>query len=152
LSTGRSRGHFLKWLFFLSNTLHADLRIAFYARRYIEPGHDPAPVLSAAQARVLDHLALVDAELARSGGPFFGGCEPDARDLYVGTCVRWSQLYPRGGGITTAKLGGLTSLIRMASALQDRSAVLTACACDAIGPPVMLNPAMPTIDPGRVLG
>jgi glutathione S-transferase len=150
--TGRSRGHFLKWLFFLSNTLHADLRIAFYAHRYIATGHDPAPVLAAAQARILDHLALVDRELARSGAPFFGGRDPDARDFYAGTCVRWSQLYPRDRGIPVTALGGFSSLLGMVLALQDRPAVLVACASDAIQPPVILAPAMPAIDPARVIG
>ena len=32
----RARGRLLKWLFFLSNTLHADLRMAFYTERYAD--------------------------------------------------------------------------------------------------------------------
>ena len=47
-----SRGRALKWLFYLSNTLHADLRVLFYSARYVN-GADAIPALRAAMhARV----------------------------------------------------------------------------------------------------
>ena len=32
-----ARGAFLKWLFFISNTLHAELRMLFYPQKYVGP-------------------------------------------------------------------------------------------------------------------
>ena len=38
------RGRLLKWLFFLSNTLHADLRALFYSERYVATDSAIAPL------------------------------------------------------------------------------------------------------------
>ena len=81
----------LKWIFFFSNTVHADLRIAFYAERYIEDG--AAELLREGIARrMAAHFDLVEERLRdrTAGHPI---CLPD---IYLSVLVRWAQLYPSG--------------------------------------------------------
>ena len=47
MTDGRARGTFLKWLFMLSNTLHADLRFRFYSERFVTSEGKTAPLLLA---------------------------------------------------------------------------------------------------------
>ena len=63
----QARAAFLKWLFYLSNTIHAELRAAFYAPRYVT-GEATAPALRAGlSARFLQHMDLVAGELGTTG-------------------------------------------------------------------------------------
>jgi hypothetical protein len=54
-----SSGDFLKWLFFISNTAHADLRRIFYSGLYTPPGSEDGHYALAA-ARMKGHFALLD--------------------------------------------------------------------------------------------
>jgi glutathione S-transferase len=109
----------LKWLFYLSNTLHADLRGLFYGERYLS---DPAalPALRGGlHARVAQHFALLNDEIARHGGPWLLGHELTVCDLY---------------------LGQLNALLH---ALQDRPALQQACAQEGIGGAFLTAPQYP---------
>lgn len=88
-----ARARALPWLFFLSNTLHADLRVAFYARRYLPDPGEAAALSRGAAERIAGHLALVEAEIAARGG--LAGETPTVCEQYLGVCCRWAQLYPR---------------------------------------------------------
>lgn len=89
------RGNALKWLFFLSNTLHAELRMLFYPENYIGP--DPAhhAALRAGLRRSLSaYLAQLET-LAGAGHGWLNADMPSALDLYLVACLRWIALYPR---------------------------------------------------------
>jgi len=84
------RPGFLKWLFFLSNSAHADLRQIFYPRQYC-----PAEALVAHQeimsARMLQHFALL--EVAAETLPvLFAPARP--LGVYAVVLTRWAALYP----------------------------------------------------------
>jgi glutathione S-transferase len=137
------RGRFLKWLFYLSNTLHADLRGLFYGERYLS---DPAalPALRGGlHARVAQHFALLNDEIARHGGPWLLGHELTVCDLYLGVCARWVQLYPRGDTLAPGVLAGLPQLNALLHALQDRPALQQACAQEGIGGAFLTAPQYP---------
>ncbi|OZB19168.1 MAG: glutathione S-transferase [Rhodobacterales bacterium 34-62-10] len=89
------RGDALKWLFFLSNTLHAELRMLFYPALYIgpNPAHHGA-LRDGLQASLGTHLARLDA-VAGAGHAWLGGASPTVLDFYLATCLRWIALYPR---------------------------------------------------------
>jgi len=82
------RADFLKWLFFISNTVHTALRMTFYPEKYAGP--DPAHQ-AALRAKMQDalkrHLKALDARAAQE--PF-----ALAIQLYLGPLLRWSVLYP----------------------------------------------------------
>jgi glutathione S-transferase len=59
-----ARGRLLKWLFFISNTLHADLRALIYSPRYVAVDEAIAPLRTPLHRRVTEHCALLEADLA----------------------------------------------------------------------------------------
>jgi glutathione S-transferase len=89
------RGDALKWLFFVSNTLHAELRMLFYPEIYIGP--DPAhhvALRNGLRASLDQHLARLD-QVAGAGHAWLGGASPTVLDFYLAACLRWIALYPR---------------------------------------------------------
>ena len=102
------RGPFLKWLFMVSNTLHADLRIVFYPQQYVGLDHEAMLALHAGvTGRLKGHFALLEALV---GQDWFGGAHPSILDFYVAATLRWAALYAQGvlrfsvAGVATATL------------------------------------------------
>lgn len=89
------RGDALKWLFFLSNTLHAELRMLFYPEIYIgpDPAHHAA-LRVGLRVSLAAHLARLEA-VAGAGHAWLNGDTPTVLDLYLAACLRWIALYPR---------------------------------------------------------
>ena len=139
----RARGRLLKWLFFLSNTLHADLRIAFYTERYADSSESIAALRMRLRARVMAQLALLDAEIARHDGPWLLGAELSVCDVYLAACVRWVQLYPRGDAIPTSAVQALPRLSALLQTLDARPAVRKAFAAEGISGSLFLDPEYP---------
>lgn len=85
-----ARGGWLKWLFFVANTLHPALRQTFYPGKYVAGGHESAlrtglqPVIAASFDR-LEDVAAEGRVLGRGDS---------ALDFYVAACLRWRALYP----------------------------------------------------------
>jgi glutathione S-transferase len=128
-----TRGPFLKWLFMLSNTLHADLRIRFYAERFVCRDEDMAPLLLATKQRVRRHFELIDRATGEHDGDWFLEGGLSVCDFYLGCCVRWAQMYPAEDiaieGEDVAALPQLSSTLRK---LQMRSSVQRALAREGI--------------------
>ena len=138
-----ARGRLLKWLFFLSNTLHGDLRILFHAERYtIDPAGVPA-LQTALRGRIDAHLVLLDRAIAETGGPWLLGETLSVLDLYLAACVRWAQLYPPGEALPSGAIRPLAALAGLLETLAARSAIVAACAAEGIEGALFLEPAMP---------
>ena len=89
-----SRGDFLKWLFFASNTLHPALRMLFYPEKFIAPDHS-----AALRAGLKPHLQTCFARLEGAAAEtpiWFGRQNPTILDFYICAMMRWSALYPKG--------------------------------------------------------
>ncbi len=56
----RERADFLKWLFLLSNTLHADLRLHYYSEHFVNEPTAAKSVYWQAGLRTQEHLRLLD--------------------------------------------------------------------------------------------
>ena len=86
----QARTSMLKWMFFLSNTVHADLRIGFNPRRYIDAETESAMLNRGVSDRMRGHFDVIEGELAArlSEGPLV------LTDIYFAALVRWAQLYP----------------------------------------------------------
>lgn len=149
-ATPETRAALLPWLFYLSNTVHADLRAAFYTDRYIA-----APLVPALRAglatRVKDHFALLDAEIARRGGPFLLGAEPTIADCYLGPLARWALLYPSAAPLLAElERPALNTLL---AAHEQRPAIRKACAAEAIpGAHPFTAPERPAVPPAQITG
>lgn len=148
-----ARAAFLRWLFWISNTLHADLRIAFYTDRYV--GAAAVPELRAGiSRRIAGHLALVEAAMASGNWPatVAAGREPAPllTDLYLAACLRWARLYPTGApALGAAPAGRVGALL---AALAKRPAVARALAAEAIASTNFLDPVRPDLPASEVTG
>jgi glutathione S-transferase len=141
LPEGAGRGRCLKWLFFLSNTLHADLRCMFHSDRYVaDPAAIPA-LRGALRGRIARHFALLDAEIGRSGGPWLLGDEPTICDIYLAVCARWAVLYPVGHAVPADTIASNTRLAALLRALEQRPAIRRACEQEGIFGSGLSNPA-----------
>ncbi|MHA7773970.1 glutathione S-transferase family protein [Roseibium sp. M-1] len=114
------RGRFLKWLFFISNTLHSDLRISFKVKRYLPDESRHAVFLETLVERIGASLAHLDAEIAATGGPYLLGQQLSCADLYLAACARWAQIYPATGKWTPAATPHLQAMLKL---LEARPAV-----------------------------
>ena len=138
------RGTFLKWLFFLSNTLHADLRVLFYSDRYVTDAQAIPALRQAVHQRVLAHLALLDAQIAKSAGTWLLGEKRSVCDYYVAACVRWAQLYPRGDTLSPSDIGKFPALMGLLRTLEAQPEVQKAFADEGIHGSVFTKPDYPT--------
>lgn len=121
------RAAFLKWLFFASNSLHADLRMIFYPDQYA-PGGEPA-LLAGLTARMQRHYALLEDLCGQVG--WFGGAEPSVLDFYVAVTMRWADLY--GPGPRWFRLSDRPKLAAMAARLEERPSVRKAAEAEGLG-------------------
>jgi len=125
------RGAALKWLFFLSNSLHAQLRQMFYPQTFVAPAHSGA--LQAGLApRIYSDFARIDA-LAGHGNCFgTGRCR--ALDVYAACLWRFARLYPQTGtAIAPEQASALPHLHSLCRTLESLPAVHTAQAAEGLG-------------------
>lgn len=133
------RGDFLKWLFFTSNTLHAEMRMLFYPDRYAGTEATIPAFSDRTRTRIAGHLGLLDAMAA--GRP--GWCRPEAPSVlafYLGALVRWLALYPE----ETAgwfELAAFPALRAVAAAMEIRPAALRAALAEGLGDTIFTRPA-----------
>ena len=140
------RGAALKWLFFLSNTLHADLRMQFYPERYAP---DPGAIRSRTTARLAGHFRLLD-DLAGQGAGWFGAEAPSVLDLYAAVAMRWAALYTAGAP-RWFHAADHPRLLGMALRLEARPAALAAALAEGLGPAPFSDPVLPDPPEGAAL-
>ena len=137
---------FLKWLFFLSNTAHADLRMIFYPHQYAPVEAHPAHQEIIA-ARMLRHFALVD-EAARRHPRLFAPAAP--LGAYALALTRWSALYPPGAP-AWFDLSAYPALASLAQAQEARVETPVIARAEGLGPHPFTRPEQPTPPEGSVL-
>lgn len=128
------RGTFLKWLFFTSNTLHADLRMLFYPGKYAGP--DPAlqTVLQAMlKTRLLSHLQMME-DIAAAAPVWFAPDTVSVLHYYMACLMRWMALYPAKADRSWFDLTNTPHLHMMMTALEQRPAVAAAQSAEGLGP------------------
>ena len=89
------RAQFYKWLMWLTNTLQATLIVYFYPERWADTPEAAAQVKAHAEAKIVAQLDQLDAEIARSSGPWFLGDAYGVLDAYVLTLCRWTRGFGR---------------------------------------------------------
>lgn len=133
------RGAFLKWLFFTSNTLHADIRLHFYHDRYAGSPEGQPAFRAATEARILRHLALVE-EMAATRPTWCHPDRPSVLTWYLCCLIRWLALYPtdRQGWLDLASFPALHTL---AAAHETLPAARRAALAEGLGDRVFTNPS-----------
>lgn len=138
------RAAFLKWLFWVSNTLHADLRILFY------PGKFTGPDLSAQTAlrtgirqRLRGHLDLLEA-VAGEAPPWLTPDKPTVVNFYVACLLRWMALYPADADRSWLRLADTPHLHRLLTSLETRASTRAAQAAEGLGDTPFTNPTYAT--------
>lgn len=133
------RGAFLKWLFFTSNTLHADIRLHFYHDRYAGSPEGQPAFRAATEARILRHLALVE-EMAATRPTWCHPDRPSVLTWYLCCLIRWLALYPtdRHGWLDLASFPALHTL---AAAHETLPAARRAALAEGLGDRVFTNPS-----------
>jgi len=137
-----SRGRYLKWLFFLSNTLHSDLRISFKLKRYLPDETRHKLFAETLIDRIAAGFELLEAELAATGGPYLLGPEPTSGDVYLAACTRWAQIYGNKG---KWDLSGTPHLRELCAKLEERPALRRACEKEQIEGLPFTNPRPVTL-------
>jgi glutathione S-transferase len=137
---------FLKWLFFLSNTAHADLRQIFYPHQYV-PAEAHAGHLEIMSTRMQRHFGLLDT--AASLHPrLFAPATP--LGVYTITLTRWATLYP----VTAPRwmdLAAFPALEALARAQEARVETRVVARAEGLGTHPFTRPEQPNPPEGSVL-
>ena len=145
------RGAFLKWLFFASNTLHADLRMLFYPEQYIgESEEDQAALRAGLIPRLRQHLGILDAATA-DGTAGFSVETPSVLGYYLACQLRWMALYPDGYDPGWFRLSDYPALAKMLTGLENRPATRAAQHAEGLGPNPFTAPVHPNPPEGSAI-
>ncbi|WP_377193579.1 glutathione S-transferase family protein [Ruegeria meonggei] len=140
------RAAFLKWLFFASNTLHADMRILFYAEKYIDAA--AAETLRASiRPRLRQHLQALDAEARHTPG-WLHPERPSVLTYYVACMMRWLALYPAQTDRSWYQLADTPYLQAILMQLETRPATRAAIAAEGLGVTPFTSPTYATPQEG----
>jgi len=140
------RGPFLTWLFFLSNTPHADLRRMFYPELYV-PADATGAHHQIIAARMQRHFTLLD-EAAQKHPALFA--PPSILTIYTCALMRWSVLYPKGAS-RWFRLADYPSLAALAAAQETRPATQAAILAEGLGPTPFTAPTYATPPEGSAI-
>lgn len=137
------RGDFLKWLFFVSNTLHPALRMLFYPSSYAGPDLAAQSALSQhMRGETARHLQKLD-DLAGQGRAWFAAETPTVLDFYVACALRWIALYPERD-VAPLALCNWPRLQAMTTRLEACGAVRAALDAEGLGARPFTAPEYPT--------
>ncbi len=142
-----ARQTLLKWLFFVSNTVHADLRQLFYPLVYV-PADAISGHYSLLSARLKRHFTLVDQAAAETPRIFAVG---GVLAPYLACLMRWSVLYPEGQ-LPWFVLDDYPALAAMARTLEARPATQRLVHAEGLGPTPFTAPVHANAPQGGTAG
>jgi len=122
------RGAALKWLFWLSNTLHAQMRLLFYPDQYIDGSDHVTALLSRTRTRL---RAQFDLLANAQDAPWLDSAQPSAQGCYLAALLRWPALY--GGATDWFRLDDWERLRSFAERTEARPASQRAARAEGLG-------------------
>ena len=137
-----TRGTFLKWLFYVSNTLHPALRMLFYPEKYIDADHIDA-LRAGLQAQLKQGFATLDAFAAQQSN-WLSGPEPGALDFYAAGLLRWPALYPSNANRDWFALAGYPALMDLCTRIETLPCTRTLQKAEGLGDTPFTAPRRPT--------
>lgn len=144
-----ARADALKWMFYLSNTVHADLRLAFYPHRYVAEPDAVAALRRGVAARMAGHVDLLEADLGRRAD------EPRVglTDIYTAILLRWARVYPVVDPVLKRPLSGWPRLHARAQRLESDPAAIRAFEAESIpARNAVTDPRLPDLPADEVTG
>ncbi len=133
------RAAFLKWLFFASNTLHADLRILFYAEKYIDAAQAET-LRNGIRLRLRQHLRVLD-DVAKTAPSWLHADQPSVLTYYLACQMRWMSLYPARADRSWYQLADTPCLQSILMRLESRPATRAAIAAEGLGVTPFTSPS-----------
>jgi glutathione S-transferase len=137
---------FLKWLFFLSNTAHSELRQIFYPHQYA-PADSHRAHLEIMSTRMLRHFALIDAAALQHPKLFAAG---RPLGVYAIVLTRWAALYPVNGP-RWLDMADFPALENLAVAQEARVETRVIARAEGLGTHPFTRPEQPNPPEGSVL-
>ncbi|ASM71657.1 glutathione S-transferase GST-4.5 [Pseudosulfitobacter pseudonitzschiae] len=134
------RGNWLKWLFFVSNTLHPALRMTFYPEKYTgDDRHDQARLRRHLQQQITTSLRNLDA--AATDWQFHA---PTVLDFYIAGCLRWCAVYPADTDRSWFDLAAFPALHTTCLRVEALPACATLIRAEGLGDTPFTAPRAPT--------
>ncbi|MDC8784858.1 glutathione S-transferase family protein [Roseateles koreensis] len=92
-----ARAQVYKWMFWLSNTLHANITVYYYSQRYVADGNTggASEVKARAETRIGLLLDQLDQQLQHSGGPWLLGRDYSPADCMAFVLSCWTRNFER---------------------------------------------------------
>lgn len=137
-----ARGHALKWMFFISNALHAGLRQMFYPEKFICADQIDALRDGLAQ-RICADFAQIDQVISDPDMHWLGGADLSLLDIYVCACLRWAQLYPKTYTKGWAQIHTYPNLLALAARVEKHPTLIKVQAAEGLGPTPFSAPIHP---------
>ncbi|WP_049836055.1 glutathione S-transferase family protein [Octadecabacter temperatus] len=128
-SDNGERAQAIKWLIWMSNTLHPTLRMLFYPDQYIAESSQDA-LSERTRTRLGKQLAIIDGGLADAG--YVGGQVPSILDCYLCPMLRWTQLYPANAP-SRPNLADYPTLQRIAAINETYPSTAAAITAEGLG-------------------
>ena len=144
------RGSFLSWLFFLSNTVHAELRTLFYPGTIVGPDERAQACLAVqTQTNLTRHFDILNA--ACNTQPHFGQDAITFCDLYIAALLRWPALYPVDADKAWLTLSRWPALAQLARRIELRDSAVSVARAEGLGPTPFSSPDLPNPPEGSAL-
>lgn len=146
------RGAFLRTLFFMSNTLHAQMRMVFYPWKYVGTDDDAQAALrSQLQTRHDTDVTLpASLQVVNDFVSMHSGADPSIIDLYAAALVRWCALYP-ANHTGWFDLRAYPALWDVAARIEDRASAKAAALAEGLGATPFTAPSPPNPPEGTAL-
>ena len=137
------RANFLKWLFFVSNTIHPAMRMMFYPECYVGAALESQKALRQQMRKELTRYLDMLEEEGKLGRYWLAADRPSVLDFYICCALRWIALYPKKG-IQELEIGNWPILKNMAARLECCKSVKAAINAEGLGPNPFTMPDYPT--------
>lgn len=136
------RGNFLKWLFFVANTIHPALRMIFYPEKFIAADH-----VTALRGGLQRHLHTSFSTLNQTAAAkpaWFCASTPTVLDFYTAAVLRWPALYPSNTDRTWFDLSNYPALAQLCAHLETLPCACALQIAEGLGDTPFTAPHPPT--------
>lgn len=140
--TDPERGNFLKWLFFVANTIHPGLRMMFYPNKFIGADHATALRLGL-QPHLHQSFCTLD-QVAATKPTWFGADAPTVLDFYTAATLRWPALYPSNTDRAWFKLSNYPALAQLCAHVETLPCTHALQSAEGLGNTPFTAPHYPT--------
>ncbi len=143
-ATDLARPAFLKWLFFLSNTVHPAMRMQFYPWVYVGKYETAQQALLEQTAGELTRYFAILNDIAADTEGAIAQDTPNVIDIYVAASLRWLRLYPVKASLrVTFDARKWPRLFDACERLEARQSIAALCKAEGIAPNPFTQPERP---------